>query len=80
MSRGTGHPRFKDRLESREPYVVRLGGPDPRVGKVQMVLVTLPELNGPVPGVRKSHCHVFLGGLDQGQAPPKTLLLMLRLT
>ena len=31
-------------------------------------------------GVRKSHCHVFLEGLDPGQAPPKTLLLMLRLT
>ena len=30
--------------------------------------------------VRKSHCHVFLGGLDPGQAPFKTLLLMLRLT
>ena len=30
--------------------------------------------------VRKSHCHVFLGGLDPGQAPPKTLLLMLRKT
>ena len=30
--------------------------------------------------VRKSHCHVFLGGLDPGQAPDKTLLLMLRLT
>ena len=30
--------------------------------------------------VRKSHCHVFLGGLDPGQAPPKNLLLMLRLT
>ena len=31
-------------------------------------------------GVRKSHCHVFLGGLDPGQAPLKTLLLMLRQT
>ena len=31
-------------------------------------------------GVKKSHCHVFLGGLDPGQAPLKTLLLMLRLT
>ena len=33
-------------------------------------------------GVRKRHCHVFffLGGLDPGQAPLKTLLLMLRLT
>ena len=30
--------------------------------------------------VSKSHCHVFLGGLDPGQAPLKTLLLMLRLT
>ena len=30
--------------------------------------------------VRKSHCHVFLGGPDPGQAPLKTLLLMLRLT
>ena len=30
--------------------------------------------------VRKGHCHVFLGGLDPGQAPLKTLLLMLRLT
>ena len=30
--------------------------------------------------VRKSHCHVLLGGLDPGQAPLKTLLLMLRLT
>ena len=30
--------------------------------------------------VRKSHCLVFLGGLDPGQAPFKTLLLMLRLT
>ena len=31
-------------------------------------------------GVRKSHCHVFLRGLDPGQTPFKTLLLMLRLT
>ena len=30
--------------------------------------------------VRKSHCDVFLGGLDPGQAPLKTLLLTLRLT
>ena len=30
--------------------------------------------------VRKSHCHVFLGGLDPGQAPLKTFLLMLRQT
>ena len=31
--------------------------------------------------VRKSHCHVFLGGLDPGQAPPpQSLLLMLRLS
>ena len=30
--------------------------------------------------VRKSHCHVFLGGLDPGQAPLQILLLMLRLT
>ena len=30
--------------------------------------------------VRKSHCLVFLGGLDPGQAPLKTLLLMLRQT
>ena len=33
-----------------------------------------------LPSVRKPHCHVFLGGLDPGQAPLKTLLLMLRLT
>ena len=31
-------------------------------------------------GVRKSHCHVFLAGFNPGQAPLKTLLLMLRLT
>ena len=31
-------------------------------------------------GVRKSHCHVFLGGLNPGQAPLKTLLLLPRLT
>ena len=31
-------------------------------------------------GVRKSHYHVFLGGLDPDQAPLKTFLLMLRLT
>ena len=30
--------------------------------------------------VRKSHCDVFLGGLDPGQAPLETLLLMLRQT
>ena len=30
--------------------------------------------------VRISHCHVFPRGLDPGQAPLKTLLLMLRLT
>ena len=29
--------------------------------------------------VRRSHCHVFLGGLDPGQAPLKTLSLMPRL-
>ena len=38
-------------------------------------------LGSPAAGrVRKSHCHVFLGGLDPGQAPLKTLLLMLRQT
>ena len=31
-------------------------------------------------GVGESHCHVFLGGLDPGQAPLKAFLLMLRLT
>ena len=31
-------------------------------------------------GVRKSHCHVFLGGLDPGKAPLKLLMLMLRQT
>ena len=31
-------------------------------------------------GARKSHYHVFLGGVDPGQAPPKSLLLMLKLT
>ena len=30
--------------------------------------------------VEKSHCQVFLGGLDPGQAPFETLLLMLRLS
>ena len=30
--------------------------------------------------VRKSHCHVFVGGLDPRQAPLKTVLLMLRQT
>ena len=35
---------------------------------------------GGCPGVRKSHCHVFLERLDPGQAPLKTLLLMLRQT
>ena len=39
----------EDLLESREPYVVQLGGHNPRVGKVQMVLMTLPELKGPMP-------------------------------
>ena len=37
-------------------------------------------LNFAVFAIRKSHCHVFLGGLDPGQAPLKTLLLMLRQT
>ena len=36
--------------------------------------------NPRVTKVRKGHCHVFLGGLDPGQAPLKTLLLMLRVT
>ena len=35
---------------------------------------------GTVVKVGKSHYHVFLGGLDPGQAPLKTLLLMLRQT
>ena len=46
MSQGTGHLRWEDVAESRE---VQLSGPDPRVRKGQMVLVTLLELNGPVP-------------------------------
>ena len=29
---------------------------------------------------KKKSRHVFFGGLDSGQAPPKTLLLMLRPT
>ena len=37
-------------------------------------LSQLPEL------VRKSHCHVFLGGLDPGGGPLRALLLMIRLT
>ena len=41
-----------------------------------------PSASGPhaSPSVRKSHCLVFLGDLDPGQAPFKTLLLMLKLT
>ena len=34
----------------------------------------------PLEEVRKSHCGVLPGGLDPGQPPLKTLLLMLRLT
>ena len=49
MSQGTGHLWSEDAAESCEPYVVQLSGPNPHVRKVQMVLVTLPELNGPVP-------------------------------
>ena len=49
MSQGSVYPRPEDPLESREPYVVQLGGPNPCVSKVQMVLVTLLELNGPLP-------------------------------
>ena len=48
MRHGTGHPRLEDRLETREPHVVQVGGPNPRMGKMQMVLVTLPKLHGPM--------------------------------
>ena len=34
MSQGTGHLRPEDLLESREPYVVQLARPNPRVRKV----------------------------------------------
>ena len=50
-------------------------------GKAQFKAWKSPQLIlSPLFLVRKSHCHVFLGGLDPGQAPLKTLLLMLRLT
>ena len=51
MSQGTGHLRSEDVTESREPYVVELSGPNPRVRKLQMVLVTLLELKGLVPSL-----------------------------
>ena len=44
------------------------------------VLVRAGGVCGSLRGVRKSHCRVFLGGLDPGQAPLETLLLMLRQT
>ena len=50
MSQGTGHLRLGDGLESREQRVLQLVGPHPRVGKMQMVHVTLPRLHGPVSG------------------------------
>ena len=65
MSQGTGQPRWEDRLESREPCMVQLSGSNPRVGKMQMVLVTLPKLHGPVsrfvarkPRVQKAICGI----------------------
>ena len=40
MCQATGHLWVEDVAESREPYVVQLSGPNPRVRKVQMVPVT----------------------------------------
>ena len=48
-------------------------------GELLLGLLTLLTMRC-VNAVRNSHCHVFLGGLDPGQAPPKALLLILRLT
>ena len=47
---------------------------------VKFVLPTRAQWVCSTEKVRKGHCHAFLGGLDPGQAPLKTLLLMLRLT
>ena len=64
----------KDRWSHPGTLVTCPGVPKPQGGLYACVLVAPRNL------VRKSHCHVFLGGLDPGQAPLKTLLLMLRQT
>ena len=67
MSQGTGHPRLEDRLESREPYVVQLGRPNPCVGEMQMLLVTLLKLHGLVSKfvARRPHVQKVIRGIRE---------------
>ena len=60
---------LEDVAESREPYVVQLSGPNPRVRKVQMVLLTLLELNGPVPKLMAWEPRLRRGDTGSAHAP-----------
>ena len=64
-------------LERGHYYVVAATATSPAHNRFWPPRPPVPILSPPV---GKSHCHVFLGGLDPGQAPLKTLLLMLRQT
>ena len=68
VSQWTGHLRSEDVAEPREPHVVQLIGPYPRVRKVQMVLMTLPELDGPLPRLMTGEPRMqeVICGISQG--------------
>ena len=68
VSQCTGHLRSEDFAEPREPHVVQLNGPYSRARKVQTVLVTLPELDGPLPRLMKGEPRMqeVICGISQG--------------
>ena len=68
VSQWTGHLRSEDAAEPREPHVVQLIGPYSRVRKVQIVLVTVPELDGPLPRLMTAEPRMqeVICGITQG--------------
>ena len=68
MSQWTRQLRPEDVAKPRDPHVVQLIGPHSRVRKVQVVLMTLLELDGPLPRCRagESRMQEVICGISQG--------------
>ena len=68
MTQWTTQLRPEDVAEPREPHVVQLIGPHSRVRKVQVVLMTLLELDGQLPKRRRGEPRMqeVICGIIQG--------------
>ena len=72
MSQWTRQLQPEDVAEPREPHVVQLIGPYSRVWKVQVVLMTLLELDSPLPRCRtgESRMQEVILRDQSGTVPP----------